>query len=67
MIDTPRAAEALADPGGPAAVSAWHAELAWLGPGRGVAEQVLIEVDTERITAVTEGVGRGGGDPGSPA
>ncbi|MET0835106.1 MAG: formimidoylglutamate deiminase [Actinomycetota bacterium] len=37
-------------------MSAWHAELAWLGPGRGVAEQVLIEVDTERITAVTEGV-----------
>ena len=37
------------------AVSAWHAELAWLGPERGVAERVLIEVDGERITAVTEG------------
>jgi formiminoglutamate deiminase len=36
-------------------VSAWHAELAWLGPGRGVAERVLIEVDGERIAAVTEG------------
>jgi formiminoglutamate deiminase len=36
-------------------VSAWHAELAWLGPGRGVAERVLIEVEGERITAVTEG------------
>jgi formiminoglutamate deiminase len=35
-------------------VSAWQAELAWLGPGRGVAERVLIEVDGERITAVTE-------------
>ena len=44
-----------ADPGGPAAVSAWHAELAWLGPERGVAERVLIEVDGERITAVSEG------------
>ncbi len=37
-------------------MSAWHAELAWLGPGRGVAERVLIEVEGERITAVTEGV-----------
>ena len=37
-------------------MSAWHAELAWLGPGRGMAERVLIEVDAERITAVTEGV-----------
>jgi formiminoglutamate deiminase len=36
-------------------VSAWHAELAWLGPGQGVAERVLIEVEGERITAVTEG------------
>jgi formiminoglutamate deiminase len=37
-------------------VSAWHAELAWLGPGRGVAERVLVEVDGDRITAVTEDV-----------
>ena len=37
-------------------MSAWHAELAWLGPGRGVAERVLIEVKGERIAAVTEGV-----------
>jgi formiminoglutamate deiminase len=37
-------------------VSAWHAELAWLGPGRGVAERVLIEIQGERIAAVTEGV-----------
>jgi formiminoglutamate deiminase len=36
-------------------VSAWHAELAWLGPGRGVAERVLIEVEGERIASVTEG------------
>jgi formiminoglutamate deiminase len=36
-------------------VSAWHAELAWLGPGRGLAERVLIEVEGERIAAVTEG------------
>lgn len=35
-------------------MTAWHAELAWLGPGRGVAERVLIETDTERITAVTD-------------
>ena len=37
-------------------MSAWHAELAWLGPGRGVAERVLIEAEGERIAAVTEGV-----------
>ena len=36
-------------------MSAWHAELAWLGPGRGVAERVLIEVEGERIVSVTEG------------
>jgi formiminoglutamate deiminase len=36
-------------------VSAWHAELAWLGPGRGVAERALIEVEGERIVSVTEG------------
>ena len=33
---------------------AWHAELAWLGPERGVAERVLVEVEGERIAAVTE-------------
>jgi formiminoglutamate deiminase len=38
------------------AVSAWHAELAWLGPERGVVERVLVEVEGERIAAVTEGV-----------
>jgi formiminoglutamate deiminase len=37
-------------------VPAWHAELAWLGPERGVAERVLVEVEGERIAAVTEGV-----------
>jgi formiminoglutamate deiminase len=37
-------------------VSAWHAELAWLGPERGVAERVLVEVEGGRIAAVTEGV-----------
>jgi formiminoglutamate deiminase len=37
-------------------VRAWHAELAWLGPERGVAERVLVEVEGERIAAVTEGV-----------
>ena len=37
-------------------VSAWHAELAWLGPERGVAERVLVEVEGEQIAAVTEGV-----------
>jgi len=36
-------------------MSAWHAELAWLGPGRGMAERVLVEVEGERIAAVTEG------------
>jgi formiminoglutamate deiminase len=36
-------------------VSAWHAELAWLGPERGLAERVLIEIEDERIAAVTEG------------
>jgi len=36
-------------------VSAWYAELAWLGPGRGVAERVLVEVEEERIARVTEG------------
>jgi formiminoglutamate deiminase len=36
-------------------VSAWHCELAWLGPGRGMAERVLVEVEGERIAAVTEG------------
>jgi formiminoglutamate deiminase len=33
---------------------AWHAELAWLGPGRGVAGRVLVEADGDRIAAVTE-------------
>ena len=37
------------------AVSLWHAELAWLGPGLGLAERVLVEVEGERIAAVTEG------------
>jgi cytosine/adenosine deaminase-related metal-dependent hydrolase len=37
-------------------LSAWHAELAWLGPERGVAERVLVEVERERIAAVAEGV-----------
>jgi formiminoglutamate deiminase len=37
-------------------LSAWHAELAWLGPERGVVERVLVEVEGERIAAVTEGV-----------
>jgi formiminoglutamate deiminase len=37
-------------------MSAWFAELAWLGPGRGVAERVLVEVEGERIATVTEGV-----------
>jgi formiminoglutamate deiminase len=36
-------------------VTAWHAELAWLGPERGLAERVLVEVEGERIAAVTEG------------
>jgi formiminoglutamate deiminase len=37
-------------------VTAWHAELAWLGPERGVAERVLVEVEGDRIAAVTGGV-----------
>jgi formiminoglutamate deiminase len=37
-------------------VTAWHAELAWLGAERGVAERVLVEVEGDRIAAVTEGV-----------
>jgi formiminoglutamate deiminase len=37
-------------------LSRWHAELAWLGPGRGVVEGVLVEVEGDRIAAVTEGV-----------
>jgi formiminoglutamate deiminase len=37
-------------------VSAWHAEWAWLGPERGVADRVLVEVEGDRIAAVTEGV-----------
>jgi formiminoglutamate deiminase len=37
-------------------VSAWHAERAWLGPERGMAERVLVEVEGDRIAAVTEGV-----------
>jgi formiminoglutamate deiminase len=36
-------------------VSVWHAELAWRGPGLGLAERVLVEVEGERIAAVTEG------------
>jgi formiminoglutamate deiminase len=40
---------------------AWHAELAWLGPERGVAERVLVEVEGERIAAVAEGVDPPGG------
>ncbi|HET6749744.1 MAG TPA: formimidoylglutamate deiminase [Actinomycetes bacterium] len=36
-------------------MTAWHAELAWLGPGRGVAERVLVEADDDRIVAVREG------------
>jgi formiminoglutamate deiminase len=39
-------------------VSAWFTELAWLGPERGMAERVLVEVEGERIAAVT-----GGADP----
>jgi formiminoglutamate deiminase len=42
-------------------VSAWHAELAWLGPERGVAERVLVAVEGERIAAVTAGVDPPGG------
>jgi formiminoglutamate deiminase len=37
-------------------LTAWHAELAWLGPERGVVERVLVEVEGDRIAAVTEGV-----------
>jgi formiminoglutamate deiminase len=37
-------------------LSAWHAELAWLGPERGMVERVLVEVEGERIAAVTERV-----------
>jgi formiminoglutamate deiminase len=37
-------------------VTAWHAELAWLGAERGVAERVLVEVEGDRIAAVTEAV-----------
>jgi formiminoglutamate deiminase len=37
-------------------VSAWHAGLAWLGPGHGVAERVLVEADGDRIAAVHQGV-----------
>jgi formiminoglutamate deiminase len=37
-------------------MTTWHAELAWLGPGLGLAERVLVEVEGERITRVTEGV-----------
>ena len=37
-------------------MSAWHAERAWLGPERGMAERVLVEVEGDRIAAVTEGV-----------
>jgi formiminoglutamate deiminase len=40
---------------GRVAVSAWYAELAWLGPGPGIAERVLVEVDGDRIAAVREG------------
>jgi len=36
-------------------LSAWHGEWAWLGPERGVAERVLVEVEGDRIAAVTEG------------
>jgi formiminoglutamate deiminase len=36
-------------------MGAWHAEWAWLGPERGVAERVLVEVEGDRIAAVTEG------------
>jgi formiminoglutamate deiminase len=42
-------------------MKAWHAELAWLGPERGLAERVLVEVEGERIAAVTEGVEPPGG------
>jgi formiminoglutamate deiminase len=38
------------------ALSAWHAEWAWLGPERGIAGRVLVEVEGDRIAAVTEGI-----------
>jgi formiminoglutamate deiminase len=38
----------------PLSGGAWHAELAWLGPGRGVARRVLVEADGDRVAAVTE-------------
>jgi formiminoglutamate deiminase len=44
----------------PLTAAAWHAELAWLGPERGIAERVLVEVEGERIAAVTVGVDRPG-------
>ena len=37
-------------------LTAWHAELAWLGPEQGLAERVLVEVEGDRIAGVTEGV-----------
>jgi formiminoglutamate deiminase len=37
-------------------MGAWHAEWGWLGPERGMAERVLVEVEGDRIAAVTEGV-----------
>jgi formiminoglutamate deiminase len=37
-------------------MGAWHAEWAWLAPERGMAERVLVEVEGDRIAAVTEGV-----------
>jgi hypothetical protein len=46
-------------------VSAWHAEWAWLGPERGMAGRVLVEVEGERIATVTEGVDPPAGRPGS--
>jgi formiminoglutamate deiminase len=39
----------------PLTLGAWHAELAWLGPGRGVAARVLVEAEGDRVVAVTEG------------
>jgi formiminoglutamate deiminase len=47
-------------------MSVWHAELAWLGPGLGLAEQVLVEVEGERIAAVTEGADPPPGATGLP-
>ena len=37
----------------------WHAELAWLGRGPGVASDVLIEASGDRFSAVTPGVPAG--------